>query len=153
KGVQTTSAILGGGVIATAGNLGGVTIFYGPQDGSTNAGSWANSTYLGPQSGAFSTTVAGLSLSTLYYFTAQATNSGGVTWASPSLSFTTLAPSPGGIINLPATSITTTTATLGGQVLSTGGDTPNVTLFYGPSDGGTTPSAWSNSVALGPQSG
>jgi uncharacterized repeat protein (TIGR03806 family) len=152
-GIQTTSATLGGSVISSNGSLGSVTIFYGPTDQGTNAGAWANSTYLGLQGGAFNTTVTGLSFDTLYYFTAQATNSGGVSWASPSLSFTTLAPALATITNLAAAGVTTTTATLGGEVLSTGGDIPSVTLFYGASDGGTTASAWSDSVVLGPQQG
>jgi uncharacterized repeat protein (TIGR03806 family) len=94
-----------------------------------------------------------LSFNTQYYFTAQATNSGGITWATASLSFTTLAPAPATITNLAAAGVTTTGATLGGQVLTTGGDTPNLTLFYGPNDGGTTATVWANSLALGPQQG
>jgi uncharacterized repeat protein (TIGR03806 family) len=152
-GIQTTSATLGGGVVATGGNLGTVTLFYGPTDQGTNAGAWPNRIYLGLQGGAFSNTVTGLAFNTKYYYTSQATNSGGIRWASPSLSFTTLAPAPATITNLSAAGVTTTSATLGGQVLSTGGDVPDVTLFYGPSDGGTTPSAWANSIDLGLQPG
>jgi hypothetical protein len=92
--------------------------------------------------------VGGLSFNTKYFFTSQATNSGGISWAIPSLSFTTLQPGLASITNLPASALTTTSATLGGQVLSTGGDLPNVTIFYGPSNGGTTPSAWANNLRL-----
>lgn len=152
-GIQTTAATLGGRILATGVNLGGVTIFYGPTDGGTNVAAWAQSTYLGPQGGVFSNPVTGLSFNTLYYFTAQATNSGGIRWATPSLSFMTLSPTRASIANLPGTGVTSTTATLGGQVLSTGGDAPKVTLFYGSSDGGAVQGAWSNNVVLGPQSG
>src|SRR5579883_2218359 len=153
SGIQTTSATLGGGIVANEVNLAGATLFYGPADGRTNANSWANSVYLGPQSGPFSTTVSGLSFNTVYYFTVQATNSGGVSWAQPSLSFRTLAPAAPAIQNLPANGITTTSATLNGQVLSTGGAVPSVIVFYGPADGGTNAVAWSNSVSLGFQPG
>ena len=151
--IQTTAATLNGKILGTGADLAGVTIFYGPSDGKTNAAAWANGVYLGLQNGAFSSTVGRLSVNTHYYFTAQATNNGGVRWAEPSLSFTTLLPLLATITNQPATAVTPRTATLGGQVLSTGGDTPNVTLFYGPTDGSTSASAWSNSVDLGQQSG
>src|SRR5262249_13820237 len=43
--------------------------------------------------------------------------------------------------------------TLNGQVVTTGGATPMITLFYGPTDGGTNAGAWPNSIAVGPQAG
>ena len=39
-----------------------------------------------------------------------------------------------------------TTANVGGELLQTGGQLPNITLYYGTSDGGTNPLAWQNSV-------
>ncbi|HXU75398.1 MAG TPA: chitobiase/beta-hexosaminidase C-terminal domain-containing protein, partial [Methylomirabilota bacterium] len=57
------------------------------------------------------------------------------------------------VTNFPATAVQTTSATLAGQVLTTGGDIPAVTLYYGPVNGGANASAWSNSIPLGVQSG
>ncbi len=151
--IQTMSATLAGEVLGPSGTLGAVTLFYGPTDGVTNSAAWAKAVYLGLQSGPFSNTVTGLSLNTKYYFTAQATNGAGISWAAPSLSFMTLAAVPASVTNLPAAGVTVNSATLGGAVLSTGGDPPVVTLFYGPTDGGTAPANWANSVDLGLQSG
>ena len=80
-----------------------------------------------------------------------ASNSNGSITNSAAL--TVSAPSLATITNLPATSITASTATLNGQVLNTGNDTPAVTIYYGPTDGGTSPGAWMFSAPLGAQNG
>src|SRR5437764_9660627 len=56
--IQTTSATLGGQLVNAGGNLAGVTLFYGTNDGGSNPGAWSNSIYVGIQSGAFSTVAA-----------------------------------------------------------------------------------------------
>ena len=69
----------------------------------------------------------------------------------------TLAPvvSPGVpvVTNLPATSIQANAATLNGQIISTGGNVPVVTIYYGTADGGTNATGWQHAVGIGPQFG
>ncbi len=151
--VQSTSATLGGQVTATGDETPNVTIFYGTNNGGLNAGAWSNSVSLGYQGGAFAQGVTGLTPGRTYFFTARAVNAAGTAWASPSLSFATPVPSPATVTNLPATSIAPFTASLNGQVLTTGGDVPVVTLFYGTANGGNNAGAWANSVNLGLQGG
>lgn len=68
---------------------------------------------------------------------------------SGGLSSTTLNP-PGGAVlaNLAATGITQTTATLGGQIASVGFGAPSLTLFWGTTDGGVSPSSWQHGIDL-----
>jgi PKD repeat protein len=150
-GVQTTSATLNGQVLDTGGQAPLVTIYYGTTDGGSNPANWSEIIFLGAASGAFSTTVTGLAPNTTYYFRAAGTNSVGTSWAAPSLSFTTQPITVASIANLPATQVQTSSATLNGQILDTGNDIPVVTLYYGPTDGGTTSGNWSQSVSLGAQ--
>lgn len=151
--ILATSARLGAEVTATGGEEPTVTIYYGTTDGGTTPGNWTSSVILGTLDGAGGVPVSGLTTATAYHFRAFAQNSGGGSWAAGSSSFTTLATTAPQVANVPATGITGTTATLRGEVTDDGNDSPDITIFYGPADGGTNTSAWANSAAVGLDSG
>jgi dipeptidyl aminopeptidase/acylaminoacyl peptidase len=48
-----------------------------------------------------------------------------------------------------ASNIASTSATLNGELTSTGGVNPTVHIYWGDNNGGTTPGAWDNNVNLG----
>ena len=153
SGIQPTSAALAGQVLSSGGFAPTITIYYGPANGGTNAANWANSIKLGVQAGTFSQTVTGLAPGTTYYYTVNAINYAGTSWATPAASFSTSLITPPQVSNAPATAVAATYATLNGQVLSTGGAPTAVILYYGPANGGTSAGAWSDSIFLGAQSG
>ncbi|MGC9943937.1 MAG: LamG-like jellyroll fold domain-containing protein [Verrucomicrobiota bacterium] len=152
--ILTRSATLGGDVASTGGAAPEVFLYYGTADGGTNPGAWDSNVYLGAQSGSFSLNVSGLAVNTTYYFRVLAINPAGSAWAPGSQSFATVAAAPATVINLPATNVESGAAILSGTILSTGDDPPSVTIFYGQTNGGTTPGAWAQSAALsGTQNG
>lgn len=151
--ITQNSATLNGTITSIGSAAPTVTIFYGPTNGGTTAGNWANSVNLtGTFSGAFSQSISGLSANSSYFFTARATNASGTSWAAISQSFDTAA-ALATISQSAATAITINSASLPISVDSTGGNAPTVTIFYGTSDGGTNAAVWSNSLALGTQTG
>jgi hypothetical protein len=152
-GIQPTTATLAGEVLSSGGFAPTITIYYGPTNGGTTGGNWANSTALGVQTGLFSQPIAGLLPNTTYYYTANAVNFAGSSWASPPQSFTTPAVTLPQVANAPATAIGATLATLNGQVLSTGGAATTVILYYGPTNGGTNAGNWTDNFVIGAQSG
>ena len=146
--VASTTATLNGNVTATGGENPSVTVYWGTNDGGQVPASWTYSSAptspSQPQGvAAFYKNATGLSPGVLYYFSASATNSGGTGWGTTK-SFTTSIVAPT-VTTSAATNIGLTTATLNGNVTSTGGENPSVTIYWGLSDGGTTPGNWTYS--------
>ncbi|MGI9244500.1 MAG: lamin tail domain-containing protein, partial [Verrucomicrobiales bacterium] len=152
--IQPSSAALGGNVTDTGGAPPTTTLYWGDNDAGTSAAAWDNSVNFGSQEGNFSTGISGLAPSTTYYFRCFASNSGGSDWANSTASFTTAAPpDPPSVINNSATNVAFEEADINGTVTGSGGETPDVTLYFGDNDGGTSAGSWDNSVDLGPVSG
>ena len=153
SGVGGTFATVGANVTTTGGETPNVTIYYGPVNGGTVSGAWASSISIPALGGSATRQLTGLAPATTYHFRAYAQNSGGNDWADASASFTTITVTLPVVENRAADNITGTSAVLRGEVTAAGNDTPVVTLYWGPSDGGTAPASWTNSRVLGPDAG
>ncbi|MDE0594093.1 MAG: lamin tail domain-containing protein [Roseibacillus sp.] len=152
--VGAASATIGGQVTDTGGEDPTVLIYWGDNNGGTSPGTWDNSIALGTHNGSFSSNLTGLNPSTTYFFRCFAANSGGDSWASSTLSFTTPAPpNPPTVVNSPAGNVGFTSAEIGGQVTATGGENPTVLIYWGDSNGGTTPGSWDQFNDLSTQAG
>lgn len=149
--LSASSANIGANVTNTGGDPPLVTFYYGTTDGGTAAALWDSTVGLGNQSGAVSFPLTGLSANSLYYFRARVANAGGDSWAPNSFSFTTPIATIPSVTTNPASSINGFSATVSGQITDSGNDPPEVTLFYGPVDGGTDEGSWANSIHLGKQ--
>jgi len=55
------------------------------------------------------------------------------------------------VVNSAATNVASDSARLNGEVTYTGGEDPNVIIYWGDNDGVTTPENWDNTEHLGPQ--
>jgi hypothetical protein len=152
-GIGATVATVGAHVLSTGGEAPVVTIYYGATDGGSNAGAWAASVSLGQQAGIVTTTLSGLAIGVPSYFRAYAQNSAGGAWAAESLAFTTLEVGLPAVANRSVEGVTGTTANLRGEVTDTGNEPPQVTVFYGRTDGGSIAAAWEHAAQAGPQSG
>ncbi len=121
SGITTTSAISGGNV--TLG--GGSTVSAKGVCWSTSSNPTINDAHTtdGTGTGTFVSSITGLSAGTTYHARAYATNSNGISSYGSDTAFTTLAAAttPTVITTMPIKSITTTSATAGGKVISDGG--------------------------------
>ena len=131
-----------------------LTIYWGTSDGGTDSGSWNSSVSGGTQTspGPFSASLTSLAPASTYFYRSFASNSAGTDWAPETITFTTPAALPVVQNNAPQ-NLQATNAELGAEVTSTGGEAPEVIIYYGTADGGTTAANWTAQVSLGAQSG
>ncbi len=151
--IAADSVSIGGSVTDNGGEDPTLFIYWGAADAGTNAGAWQNSVLLGAQSGNAITNLSSLSGGTTYFYRAFVTNSGGSAWAASTSNFTSQTPQAPVVVNNSANGVTGCCANLRGEVTSTGFEAPVVTIYYGDTDGGTTPGSWDSSVILGAQNG
>ena len=148
SGITSSGATIGGSFLQVGSPDPTVTMYYGLTNGGSVPANWSNNVVLGTRNSAFTTNVTGLTAATQYYFIARAQNASGDSYGLPAGTFTTANGAPT-VANIAATNVVASGATIGGQIVATGGLTPNLTLYYGPTDGGTTPGSWASSVNLG----
>ena len=153
-GITGSTAQTGANLTGTGFAPCALKLYYGPADGGTTAAAWANVADLGTQTaaGAYPFALTGLTQNTAYFMRTFAQNSAGTDWADATATFTTPLAQPATLELLPAFGITGRTALVNGRVTSTGFDPPQITLYWGATDGGTTAANWSFNSALGTQS-
>jgi uncharacterized protein (TIGR02145 family) len=149
-----------GSITATSATSGGNISSDGGYPGTLRGVVWAtsanptvpssSSTSDGTGTGAFTSNITGLSATTLYYVRSYATNPAGTTYGSE-ISFTTLVGSSPSISSTSAIgSITTTSASSGGNISSDGGYAITARgVVWGTSASPTVPSASSTSNGTG----
>jgi uncharacterized protein (TIGR02145 family) len=136
-GVTPTTARIGGEVTNNGGfEITDRGVFWGSQ---ANPRLTGNKIQLGTGTGTFSHEINGLNRTIMYYYVAYATNIKGTSYGEE-ISFLTEPELPG-VTTIPAIGITTTTASVGGNITSTGGAQINEKGIYW----GTSP----NPVATG----
>ena len=142
--IYSSSATLNGNVTNHGGTTSTIRGFvYG-----TSADNLADSVTSGTGSGAYSKSIAGLAPSTTYYFKAFASNSAGTVYGEVKQFFTKTAVQPT-VTTSNATDITSTSATLGGNVTAAGNDPVTVRGFVW----GTSSNNLSNNIESGSGTG
>jgi hypothetical protein len=156
--IAATAARLNGNLTNNGNENPTVTIYWGPSDGVTTPANWAHHSDLGIlPAGTFYSDISALTASTPYYYRCYASNSGGNSWAASSATFTTLPPPPPPVAptvtnSTGASNIADTTARLNGELTNNGNENPTVRIYWGPSDGVTTPGNWAHYIDLGTKS-
>jgi len=147
--LSAVSILANGEVTDTGNEPPNVTIYYGLTDGGTDPLSWDGVVDSGPQTGAFAVAIEGLAPNTSYFYRPQATNSAGTVWADTSESVMTLSPSTPTVVVLPGSSSMAGSLTMNGEVTDNGNEDPEITIFYGTTDGGTDAGSWDEVAFVG----
>ncbi|MDB4537614.1 fibronectin type III domain-containing protein [Akkermansiaceae bacterium] len=151
--LTATSISAAGEVTDTGNETPTVTIYYGTTDGGTDEFAWEGFFNAGAQVGVFSATIEGLTQNTTYFYRAFAMNSAGSAWADSSESVSTSVPSTPSVVVLSGSSSGAGSLTMNGEVTDNGNEDPEVTIFYGTTDGGTNAGAWDEVVFAGVSNG
>ncbi|MEN8773560.1 MAG: hypothetical protein ABF379_12475 [Akkermansiaceae bacterium] len=146
---SATSISASGEVTNTGNDVPFVTVYYGTTDGGIDPVSWDGQVDGGAQVGTFSVLIEGLSSNTNYFYRVFASNSAGTTWADSSESVMTLSPATPAVEVLPGSSSSAGSLTMNGQVTDTGNEDPEITIFYGTTDGGPNPGSWDEVAFVG----
>lgn len=127
-----------------------VYICWGESDGGISKTAWDNEAFLGVKGiGDFHLDLTSLSPGTTYYYRCYASSSCGEDWADASETFETLCIPPT-ITNAEGASyIAPHSARLNGAITDTGGENPEIYVYWGDSDGGTNFANWDYVVNLG----
>ena len=152
--IELRAATIGAELLETGGPNPNVSLYWGTSDGGEDTRSWENSRSLGSVDvGIHTTRVENLSVNTPYFYRAFAFNfAGGTAWTDVA-TFSTLPPEPATLESDPIAFVSGTTADLSGRVTETGGDIPDVVVFYGTENGNEDEAAWQSQVNLGPTEG
>ncbi len=143
----TESTATFNGTLAGTGSVFEVYVHWGTTDGGTDTGGWDHSDYVGTFTNELAAALAypasGLPVGMSYY-TFRAVNPQVTLWAEPSTSFTCLGQPA--VDNLAAVAAIGA-ATLKGEL--TGGGLADVSIFWGPTDGGDNKGLWAYTNTLG----
>ena len=149
--ITSSSARLNGEITSTGGENPTVRIYSGNSNGGTNPGSWANYVEGVVGLGLFYTDIINFDQEHLTITDAMHLTLEGASWASSTASFSTtpIIVKPTVTNDGGASLITSTSARLNAEITSTGGENPDLHIFWGTSDGDINPGAWEQEVEMG----
>ncbi|MEM7394817.1 MAG: DUF2341 domain-containing protein, partial [Verrucomicrobiota bacterium] len=125
-----------------------LVIFWGENGGGTNRAAWDQMIDLGVVGpGSHSSVVSGLPGCVPYSYRAYASNHFGESWAPAATVFQWLGPLVG-FTGMETSELSDVHVRLENTLIATG-TVARASLYYGPTDGGTTPGAWSHQIDLG----
>ncbi|MEM7392592.1 MAG: lamin tail domain-containing protein, partial [Verrucomicrobiota bacterium] len=145
SGIGISGATAHGTLLNTGSAPATVSLYWGATDGEKNPTAWDASIDLGqPVVGPLSTVLTGLQANTSYAYRYRAVNIIGASWATGTAWFKTAGPPA---VENAGVNVYEERALLQGHLIN--GSQADVTLYWGPVDGGTNTGAWQNALSLG----